>query len=91
MPAIPGLISCLSDSALSKKCARVLGEIGSPVIPEVLNSLTHDDSKVRERSAWVLGMIGEPEALPRLREVAESDPDEKVRTTANIAILAIPQ
>ncbi len=91
MPAVPGLISCLSDSALNRKCARILGEIGTPVLPEILNSLTHDDSKVRERSAWILGMIAEPSTIPRLREVAESDPDEKVRSTANIAILAIPQ
>jgi HEAT repeat protein len=91
IPAVPGLVSCLSDASLSRKCARVLGEIGTPVIPEVLNSLTHDEPKVRENSAWVLGMIAEPETIPRLREVAEGDPDEKVRSAANIAILAIPQ
>lgn len=91
LPAVPGLVGCLSNPSLSKKCARALGEIGPMAIPEVLNSLTHEDSKVRERSAWVLGMIAEPSVLPRLREVAEQDPDEGVRGAANIAILAIPQ
>jgi HEAT repeat protein len=91
IPAITGLVSCLSDTALSRKCARVLGEIGAPVLPEVLNSLTHDDPNVRERSAWILGMVADPSAIPRLREVADGDSEEKVRSAASIAILAIPQ
>jgi HEAT repeat protein len=90
MPAVSELLGCLANEALKNRCARTIGEMGHFVVPEVMNTLTHDNPGVRERSAWILGMIADPTTVPRLREVAEQDPDESVRNSASIAVIAIP-
>lgn len=51
------------------------GKAGEVAIPFLLESLGHDDAKVRASSAWVLGRIRDRRVIPDLRPlVADEDP-----------------
>lgn len=52
----------------------------------LLDMLDAEDPSVRGSAAWVLGIAGDEDARDRLQAVAESDPDEEVRSAAEQAL-----
>lgn len=72
----------------------LLGEVDAdalaPVGEPLRDCLDHDAPTVRARTVRTLGLAGDVASLPRLREVAETDPDEDVRDLAaeTVAFLA---
>ncbi len=62
----------------------VLGRESQEVIDALMRALSDRDAVVRLMAAFNIGQMGEParQALPLLEDLAESDPDPKVRETA---------
>lgn len=64
----------------------LLGEADADAVAPVRDSLVarldHDAPTVRARTVRALGLTGDVASRPRLREVAETDPDEDVRELA---------
>jgi HEAT repeat protein len=67
-----------------------LGKLKEKKAVEPLIALLGDSKKlVRKHAAWALGFIGDDRALKPLEKAAREDPDEKVKTAAEVAIRMI--
>lgn len=62
--------------------AEVDADAVAPVRDSLYPCLDHDAPTVRARTVRTLGLAGDVESLSRLRELADSDPDEDVRELA---------
>ena len=60
-------------------------------VPELARALKHKEECVRRYAAQALGNIGKPskETLPELREMAEKDPEARVREWVATAVKKI--
>lgn len=56
------------------------------LVQKRIKDLSSPDAKVRRKAAEWLGESGEPSAISRLRQVYETDPDAKVRETAEYSL-----
>ncbi len=83
------LVAALGDGDLTKGPASVLVRIGEPAVPYVLEALDHDKASVRKAAVWTLGTIGDRRALPALKRIAESDPDEVVKAMSQVSLAVI--
>lgn len=77
------------DPGVAGGAVDALGELAAadpdavaPVRDDLLAALDHDRTVVRARTIRALGHLGDDAAVPKLRELAEADPDEDVRTLA---------
>jgi HEAT repeat protein len=67
--------------------AEVLGVIGSHTeVPELINALKDSDAQVRLNATKALAKIGDENAIPALCQLLSEDPDDKVRSSAAIAL-----
>jgi len=85
--AVPALLEALKDEDkdVNELAAWALENIGKPAVPALIKALKDENPKVRFRAAWVLGSMREIMALPDLIILAENDPNETVRKTAQRA------
>ena len=79
--------------AVARLClaAGKYGAEAAPAVPELARALKHKEECVRRYAAQALGNIGGPskETLPGLREMAEKDPEARVRDWAAQAVKKI--
>ena len=98
--AVPALIEALADRNphVQGCAASALGQIARAnprndevvkAVPALIKTLKDGFELVRAKAANALGAIGDPRALPDLRKLSESDPDEYARASASKAIEAI--
>jgi HEAT repeat protein len=94
--AVPMLIKGLKDQAceVCLMCAWALIKIGpaaNDAVPAFIKALTNENPLTR--GAFVVALAGfgrlAAEALPKLRELKDSDPDQNVRELAALAASAI--
>jgi HEAT repeat protein len=87
--ALQALLRLLSSNDLDVKQAAVaaLGDIGGEEVAQHVTPLLDDAHwGVRAAAAVALGRARVAHALPRLRELAERDPDQLVRESAHFAV-----
>jgi tetratricopeptide (TPR) repeat protein/HEAT repeat protein len=87
-PAVdaPLLVPSLEDPSgfVREAAARALGRLAQRESSSALLESTHDDlAEVRLAAVLALLAIGDPSADPRLAELAEKDPDPRVRKAAH--------
>lgn len=77
------------DPAVSGAAVDALGELAAanpdvvaPVSDRLIDCLDHDRTVVRARAIRALGYLGDDVAVPKLRTVAEEDPDEDIQEIA---------
>lgn len=58
--------------------AKILMEIGSPAIPELMAGFTGSNGDVRKFIVDILGVVGDPGPAPELADSLFSDPDDNV-------------
>jgi HEAT repeat protein len=68
----------MASHKVSGACETLLGQLGS------------DDAGSRGMAATNLGVLGDPRAAERLRELADGDPDQRVRDAAGKALASLP-
>lgn len=86
------LVECLGDSrgVVRLRCATILGEIGKPVLPFLLDGLAHHDNVVvRRAAAKTITLIADPGAIPHLLQALLLDPDTVVQGSAVGALAQI--
>jgi len=86
--AVPPLIGLLRDDKEYVRwvAADALRKFGELAVEPLLRWVREDSGRGVEMAALVLGKIGDPRALPVLRELAETHPENYVRQTAARAI-----
>lgn len=75
-------IECLGDSRglVRLRCAEMLGEIGKPATPFLIDALIeHENVVVRRAAAKTLTLIADPTAIPALIEALLNDDDTVVK------------
>ncbi|MBN1427652.1 MAG: HEAT repeat domain-containing protein [Anaerolineae bacterium] len=83
IPILAQLLRTSPESRTRQRCAAMLGQIrNAKAVPALLDALESEDAKLRRIVAWALGHIGGLSAAPALRELAQHDPDIRVRTAA---------
>jgi len=95
----PGLFSHLvgklgdDDSKVLRAAIWGLFNLREAAVDPVMAALDNDDPSIRRGAAIVLGQIGAAaeRALPRLRGLADHDPESDVRDTASEAVRNIEQ
>ncbi len=83
------LIAALSttDAAERRRLVSVLGEMGPVAVSALVEGLAHSDANIRLGCANALTRIGTATtAVPVLERLLESDPDQRVRDAAQVAI-----
>jgi HEAT repeat protein len=76
-----------SDDLVRAACAEALGRLRAGTAASRLLRLLQDPQpRPRHAAAWALGNLRSRTALPALRHVATSDPDEPTRETAGLAV-----
>lgn len=73
-PAVPHLITCLSDNAISLDVCNVLRDLGpkaKAAVPALLQLMEKRGVRGTEGAAEVLGKIGDPRAVPALIAAVE--------------------
>ena len=90
--ATPELIRIYENETIhvQDQILRALGHLKGPEAYDLLEQeLQNVNPTVRTGAVVGLSFFGNPRACPRLREVAESDPDEIVAHEAKLALLQI--
>ena len=90
------LIDALKDTDIAnrRRAARFLGQLRDPdAVPALLRCLDAKDDHLRMTTLWALSKIGDERAIPRLMEVATSDPSlgPSSRATDVLAQLGDPR
>lgn len=83
------LVDAFRDSSAEVRwtAARVLGLMNARQVSRALRTGLHDASRqVRFETATALGLLRDTEAEPTLLELAGSDPEERVRAAARLAV-----
>lgn len=87
--ALPDLIDSFEHTGLTRdyyliRPMVVLGRDSQDVVDSLMRALGDRDATVRLMAAFNIGQMGGPsrQALPLLEDLAEADPDPKVRETA---------
>jgi len=88
---IAALVDALGDPKMSLVAAEELAERGEEAVPPLIDALDHNDETIRQRAIFTLGQLGPAarDALPRLKELAETGDTEVVQDSAKFAIDAI--
>jgi hypothetical protein len=86
--AIDSVVPGLSDPEASVRGAAVrgLGSLGAPAVPALKRVIEDDDAEAAKSALAALAINGSPAARAALYEVAETHPDETLRTLAEIAL-----
>lgn len=86
--AIDSVLPGLSDPEASVRGAAVrgLGSLGAPVVPALRRVIEDADPEAARSALAALAVNGSPDARAALLEVAETHPDESLRTLAEIAL-----
>ncbi len=86
--AIDSVVPGLADSEASVRGAAVLGlgSLGEPAVPALQRVIEDDDAEAAKSALAALAINGSPAARAALHEVAETHPDETLRTLAEIAL-----
>ncbi len=63
-----------------------LGSLGAPAVPALKRVIEDDDPEAARSALAALAINGSPDASAALHEVAETHPDETLRTLAEIAL-----
>ena len=85
-PVVPQLIQLLQDEHTSYPAALALSGVGSPAVPALVQTLTHESAWVRMGAVQALNfMHGAEEAIPDLLKSLD-DPEPAVRGCAAIAL-----
>jgi HEAT repeat protein len=89
--AVGSLAARLTVPADRASASRALAEIGAASETAVLAYLDHSEWSLRLTAVHILRDVGGGNSLARLEEVAADDPQENVRTWANLAVESIRQ
>jgi len=86
--AIDSVVPGLSDPEASVRGAAVRGlaSLGGPAVPALRRVIEAGDPEAAKSALAALALGGGPEARAALLEVAETHPDETLRTLAEIAL-----
>lgn len=86
--AIDSVVPGLSDPEASVRGAAVrgLGSLGAPAVSALKRVIEDDDPEAAKSALAALTINGSPAARAALLEVAETHPDEMLRTLAEIAL-----
>lgn len=92
--AVDGLIEALGQTdqqAVREAAADALGRLGPPAVSALTRTLSSPDAQVRRHAVYALGKNGgaADSALPKLRKLAEADPDPEVRDLAKLTVRVI--
>jgi HEAT repeat protein len=90
--AVPILIYSLTDAAdadLRVNVMNALTNMGSDVVPPLIEALAAPDASLRRNVALVLGYLGDDRARPSLARLAAGDPDAGVRTAAGKSVAKV--
>ena len=79
---IPGF---LEDEVRSRIAKADLDAV-EPAIEPLIDVLGEDFAYTQSNACWALGYLATEDAIGRLREVEETDPNEEVRHAALVAI-----
>jgi hypothetical protein len=81
---LPGLWD--PEPAVRGAAVRGLGSLGAPAVPALKRVLEDDNPEAARSALAALAINGSPDASAALHEVAETHPDETLRTLAEIAL-----
>lgn len=94
-PVVPQAIELLGDSdekarynatSILARIAKAEPDAVEPAIKPLIDALDEDFAYTRSNACWALGYLTAEDALDRLREVEETDPNGEVRHAASVAI-----
>ena len=90
-PAVPDLVTSLEDEAAAVREGAVtaLVAVGSDAVDPLLAVLKHKSPEVRKLAILALGKLRDKRALEPLKQIAEKDPDQLVRSRAGLAVIQI--
>ena len=86
---VPELLRALDDPApeVRMTAARVLGLLQAKnAMPALRNRLADSNRQVRVEAATALGLLHDQQAAPDLTALASSDPEQSVRTAAQLSL-----
>ena len=94
-PVVPRAIELLDDSdekarynatSILARIAKADPDAVEPAIEPLIDALDEDFAYARSNACWALGYLKANDALERLRDIEETDPNEEVRHAASVAI-----
>ena len=74
------------DPTVRGAAARAVARLGASAVPALRRTVDASDPDAARAAVVALQLTGDPEAAAALAEIAESHPDESVRTLAAIAL-----
>jgi len=83
-------VRCNATSILTR-VAKDDPEMVRPATEQFMAVLDDDRVDTRLNACWALNYIDATQALPELREIAATDPDEDVRSVARLAVNELEQ
>ncbi len=89
--AAEAIVSSIVSGLDAGKVEEVLKDFGSDAEAAVLKMLDRDDASVRYIACRVLREIGGVASLPKLRQMAGTDPDSSCRRVAESAVKSIEE
>ena len=90
--AVPIMIHSLADQNDSNRRVNVmhaLMQMGSDVVPPLIEALDSPDAFLRRNVALTLGYIQDPRARPALARLAATDPDATTKSSASQALAKV--
>ncbi len=94
-PVVPRAIELLDDAdekarynatSILARIAKADPDAVKPAIEPLIDALDEDFAYARSNACWALGYLAAEDALDRLRDIEETDPNEEVRHAASVAI-----
>ena len=94
-PVVPRAIELLDDSdekarynatSILARIAKTDPDAVEPAIEPLIDALDEGFAYARSNACWALGYLAAEDALERLRDIEETDPNEEVRHAASVAI-----
>jgi HEAT repeat protein len=84
--AVERLVDSLEDQLLRDQATNALKMIGEPAVEQLIQTMSHDDYRVRIAAVQMLGEIGDWRAVKSLMSALEGDNSYGVRTQAAEAL-----
>jgi len=82
------LLSVQGNAGLRNSVVEVLQTVGVPVLPNLVETLGHEDPGVRKFIVDILGGIGDPSAVPELSAVlSDQDPNVAAAAAESLGII----
>lgn len=82
------LLSIQGNAGLRNSVVEVLQTLGSPVLPELVETLGHEDPGIRKFIVDIMGGIGDPSVVPELSAILhDQDPNVAAAAAESLGII----